>query len=327
MTERLNADDYINYLSFVASVKDYTYNDFKKKIEVIQEKQLSLFDTTTPQEERILNKIYEFEEKYFSDLTLMDCKKDLTSYREKVSNKWKTVYGEFYIEEKISFVDKNWRIIFIDELLGLGCCGGEEKIIGIAESVEDYDPTLLHEMIHGYEFMLEPYPCYHQYVLIKLYEKLSIQIPNLYKFFTWDLHINNTVNHSPLFLLKSLDLDIRLKLPYGTVYGYGREYVFRKFNPYAVKYRPLNSNEATKYYEFFGGSRFRTVDEARDFIQEYQRKRIKKAKSKMIGFFPELARPKPLEYSIYKMDKDNRYTNLIETIKDKDILDSCSMSN
>jgi hypothetical protein len=326
MIKPISFDEILNYLKYVDSIKRYQNTYTINNDEVIQAEQLSLFDTSMPEEERILNKIYEFEEIYFADLTLKDYKKDLTSYRKKVFKKWKTAYEDFFLDEKISFVDNKWRITFIDELLAYGFCSGKERIIGIAESMKDNVPNLVHEMIHGYESMLEPYAGYHQFVLIKLYEKLSVQITNLNKIIEWDMHTKNTVNHSPLFLLKSLDLDIRLKEPLGTVYCYDREYEFKRFNSYAVKYRLLNSNPPRKYNEFYGQLRFPTVVKAKEFIVRYQRKRIKKAIPKMIGFFPELSRPKPMEYSIFKIDKNNRYTILIETIRDEEVLDSLSIS-
>jgi len=206
-----------------------------------------------------------------------------------------------------------------------GACDGKERLILIAKHLKDRDLILLHEMIHGYEFMLEPYLCYHQFVLIKLYEKLLLQIPNLNKIIAWDMHNENTVYHSPLFLLKSLDLDIRLKQPIGTVYNYHRQYVFKKFNPYAVKYRLLNANPPRKYRELKRQLRFSTVAEAKEFIVSYQRERMQKAVPKMIGFFPELLRPKPREYSIFKTD-NNKYTILIKTIRDEEVLDSSSIS-
>ena len=39
----------------------------------------------------------------------------------------------------------------------------------------------------------------------------------------------NRTAHSILFMLKALDLDLRLKKPFGTVYGYGREKVYAGF--------------------------------------------------------------------------------------------------
>jgi len=47
------------------------------------------------------------------------------------------------------------------------------------------------------------------------------KIPKLEEMILIDIHIGNYV-HSPFFMLKSLDLDLRLKKPLGTIYSYGR---------------------------------------------------------------------------------------------------------
>lgn len=305
--------------------KDITDNN-----DEMHQEHISLFVSTAPEEERLLNKIYEFEEKYFTDLTLKDYEKDLAGYRKKLIVKWETDNGDLLVNENMSFIDNKWKVKLMRSLVYLegyyGFCNVKERLIAIAEPLKDHDPTLLHEMIHGYESMLEPYVGYHQFVLIKLYEKLLLQIPNLNKIIAWDMHNENTVYHSNLFLLKSLDLDIRLKQPFGTVYGYYREYEFRRFNPYAVKYRLLNANQPSKYNELQRQLRFPTVAEAKDFIVKYQTERMEKAIPKMVGFFPELWRPKPMEYYIFKRDTNNKYTNLIETIRDEEVLDSSSIS-
>ncbi len=304
--------------------KDITDNN-----DEMHQEHISLYVSTAPEEERLLNKIYEFEEEYFTDLTLKDYEKDLAGYRKKLIVKWETDNGDLLVNENMSFIDNKWKVKLMRSLVYLegyyGFCNGKERLIAIAEPLKDDDLTLLHEMIHGYESMLEPYIGYHQFALIKLHEKLSLQIPNLYKIIEWDMHTKNTVYHSPLFLLKSLDLDIRLKQPFGSVYCYGREYYFRTFNPYAAKYRLLNANPPSKYKELIRQLRFSTVAEAKDFIIRYQTERMEKAKPKMVGFFPELFQPKPIEYCIFKRDSNNRYTNLIETIRDEEVLDSLSI--
>jgi len=58
----------------------------------MHQEHFSWFESTTPEEERLLNKIYEFEEKYFTDLTLKDYEIDLTGFRNEVIGKWETTY-------------------------------------------------------------------------------------------------------------------------------------------------------------------------------------------------------------------------------------------
>lgn len=306
-------------------LNDTANDDFAVQNKEMRAEQLCLFKTTTPEEERILNKIYEFEEIYFGDLTLKDYKKELVGSRKKINGKWEITYEDLAVHQKVSFINNDWRVTFFGDPNydggRLGYCDEEKRLIGIARSQIDDDSNLLHEMIHGYEFMLKPYLEYHQYIMIKLYEKISLQIPNLDKIIKWDIHTDNLVYHSPLLLLKSLELDIKLQQPFGTVYCYGRERYFRQFAPYTVKYKLLNTNPTGKYKSLTRYWRFYTKAEARDFIVEYQKERMEKAKPKMVGFFPELFRPKPIEYGIFKIDSNGRYSKLIELFRDEDVLD------
>ena len=66
---------------------------------------------------------------------------------------------------------------------------------------------------------------YREYVTLRLYEKLCHKIPGLMTMITVDNHITRE-GHTPLFMLKSLDLDIRLGLELGTLYGHDRVDLF-----------------------------------------------------------------------------------------------------
>jgi hypothetical protein len=84
-------------------------------------------------------------------------------------------------------------------------------------------PVLLHEMIHAYEFQLSQPR--RELILVYLYGRLAKKLgePRLQAFI--DLHTHGALyvpDHSLLFLLKSLDLDVRLKKAFGTVAAYGR---------------------------------------------------------------------------------------------------------
>jgi len=305
--------------------------DIKDKSVEMHQGHFSWFESSTPEEERVLNKIYEFEEKYFSDLTLKDHKTDLSEYRDNVIGEKETTYRDMIVSENVSFIDNNWRVILMNTFMyvqgNYGFCDGKKRLIFIAEDLIDCDSNLLHEMIHGYEFMLEPYQCYHQFVLIKLYQKLSLQIPNLNKIIKWDMHPKNTVYHSPLFLLKSLDLDIRLKQPFGTVYSYNREYYFTKSNPYAVKYKIFNKFKSKRFQTLYIYDRCATIKEAKKSIKNHQQNRLqnfnteqeKVNNSRIKPFFKDMMYLPPIEYYIYKKDGKNKFTILIETISEKNI--------
>ncbi len=131
----------------------------------MHQQHFSWIESYTHEEERLLNKIYKFEEKYFSDLTLKDYKIDLTEYRNNVFGTSVTTYCDLLICKNVSFIDNNWKVKLLHSSMHSvgwhGSCNGKEQLILIAENHEDKEYTLLHEMIHGYEFMLVLYcsPC------------------------------------------------------------------------------------------------------------------------------------------------------------------------
>jgi len=80
-------------------------------------------------------------------------------------------------------------------------------------------------MIHAYEYMLPEN--YRQFLTIMLFDKLQKRIPRLLKKIKKDMHTLLQI-HEPLFLLKSFDLDLRLRKPLGTVYNYERTILHNK---------------------------------------------------------------------------------------------------
>lgn len=51
------------------------------------------------------------------------------------------------------------------------------------------------------------------------------KISNIKKHLIYNVHGDDII-HSPLFMIKSLELDLRLNYPLGKVYGYGKEEIF-----------------------------------------------------------------------------------------------------
>jgi len=84
--------------------------------------------------------------------------------------------------------------------------------------------TLLHEMIHAYNSQLMYVQA--EILLVRLYNKLKEKIKNLDPVITAWAHCENQQlqdeynDHAILFLLKSLDLDLRLNLPMGAIIGF-----------------------------------------------------------------------------------------------------------
>lgn len=107
----------------------------------------------------------------------------------------------------------------------------KEQVLCISNKYLDEDRIILHEMIHLHEFVLNVLPSfYHDTVLWTLYTDLRKrkEIKNkLDKIISGCAHIlseqkiyNQGGSHDTLFLLKSLDLDIKMGYSLGTVGGY-----------------------------------------------------------------------------------------------------------
>lgn len=76
-------------------------------------------------------------------------------------------------------------------------------------------------MIHVYELILKSYQL-DDFVLLKLYDELLPKVKNLKNLINLDKHIAFK-EHSLLFILKSIKLDLELGYNLGTIYAYGRE--------------------------------------------------------------------------------------------------------
>ncbi|MCD8366543.1 MAG: hypothetical protein LUC48_00735 [Clostridiales bacterium] len=111
----------------------------------------------------------------------------------------------------------------------LGGFNSKEQSVRIDPDYLRDEPTILHEMIHLHEFVLNELPMfYHDAYFYCLYKSLKNKIADL------DVRIEDHGHwlnqeqlrmhggeHDILFLLKSFDLDLRKGYKLGTVFGYG----------------------------------------------------------------------------------------------------------
>ena len=129
-----------------------------------------------------------------------------------------------------------------------------ERTVTISPAYEDNDDILLHEMIHVFEALYDYegkedeykihspvygliensiYPFMRDVLFISLYNDVKKKIPELDDLILWHTNIHDGINitemggnHDVLFLLKSLDLDLRLGYKLGTICSYGRAEMF-----------------------------------------------------------------------------------------------------
>jgi len=182
---------------------------------------INWYQNATREEHKLKDLMLHFQNKYFSDMTYNKIDKRLTKCM--VDGK------EMYSTPDIFICLGEWKIVIKNLRKSGGLCNKKKNLILIKKSKSEKDKinTLLHEMIHAYEFILEEYPInLREMLILKLYSKLKNQIKNLNSFIYLDNHFELQV-HSILFLLKSLDLDLRLKYSLGTIYAYGRTDFFK----------------------------------------------------------------------------------------------------
>lgn len=170
-----------------------------------------LHSTASPEERMIWGRAKELEEEFFGDMMLADVESELNiDYQQvNITISWK------------------WRFLVQDLKNGvLGACEYDDRCIIIGSTCANDDYILLHEMIHAYEGMLGQgwTKIYQQVLTLLLYEKLKDRFSDLLSIVKAAAKTDQAERtgfvHSPLFLLKSLDLDDRLGLPWGTIHGY-----------------------------------------------------------------------------------------------------------
>lgn len=173
-----------------------------------------------------------YEDQYFADLTFQkkSILNQVTKAYYKRGKKWVACTHDMSGDNPAAFMlCHDWLIVYNskkykigDNILGM--CDGKNKTIIIRkdESKIDEKNIILHEMIHAYESIL--FPSFREFLILYLYDLLikKLGYKKLWKYIRTDNHVLYRV-HSPLFLLKSLELDLKLKYPLGTIYGYGRE--------------------------------------------------------------------------------------------------------
>lgn len=104
----------------------------------------------------------------------------------------------------------------------------EDKLIVIGKSAINDNSVILHEMLHAHEqILLSIDHVVRDTLILELYKKLKIQIEKLDDIILFHSNIQHSVElsemggeHSLLFMLKSLDIDLRCGYELFTVFGY-----------------------------------------------------------------------------------------------------------
>ena len=179
---------------------------------------LEYWNSLNDQDRALIETMSEYEHEYFGDMTL----KTLSDINSDVFDSLEFGIG-------INLDDS-----FEAHISDLKDCAGvytptTNKII-IATDYKSDKSIILHEMTHYYVYKLEQlWSCYTEWLLLRLYNKLSEAIPDLDSRIMghmarlhYDAEQNTHGAHGILFFLKSYDLDIRCGYELGTVCGYER---------------------------------------------------------------------------------------------------------
>lgn len=138
---------------------------------------------------------------------------------------------EIPIPEELEYFSYGFFDFHVAKIDGgsLGCFNSKEQSMTIDPDHLHDEPTILHEMIHLHEFVLNELPMfYHDAYFYCLYKSLKNQIADLDDRIEAHGHLLNEQQlysqgglHDILFLLKSFDLDLKKGYKLGTVFGYG----------------------------------------------------------------------------------------------------------
>ena len=131
--------------------------------------------------------------------------------------------------EYFSYEFFRFKVEALEENQG-GYFNHENHTLCISNKELENDNTILHELIHLHECVINELPLYfHDIVYWSIYKDLKSKIHDLDEIITATAHLLNESSiysegglHDILFLLKSFDLDIKMKYPLGTVFAYGK---------------------------------------------------------------------------------------------------------
>jgi hypothetical protein len=198
--------------------------------------------TATEVDHMLAQKAKEFENIYFSDMTFKPGTfiHDYFIHEPGLDQDGYEVDTGLDIETLgISIASYRFRVSRLRK--SEGWCDSRKRMITVSSKSFEDDSALLHEMIHAYEDCL--YRRDEAFLIRQslrdllthfMYKSLSKDVINLDEVIHEFIHIRpfdgkvgNGGFHSLLFLLKSLDLDLRLEKKIGTVFGYGlNKYIY-----------------------------------------------------------------------------------------------------
>ena len=186
----------------------------------------------TKEEETLINLIEKngelFEDMLFSKDTISHTYIAVKSSYNNVDT-W--VDDEIAIPDQLAYFSYTFFDFHVQKIDdgSIGCFNMQEQSITIDPGYLHDESTILHEMIHLHEYVLNELPLfYHDAYFYCLYKSLQSKIVDLDERIEAHGHLLNEQQlysrgglHDILFLLKSFDLDLKMGYKLGSVMGYG----------------------------------------------------------------------------------------------------------
>lgn len=176
--------------------------------------------------DNLMLKLTEFDELYFEDMLLYP-----NSFMGKYINPKMTRLGTLLESNNISIIIEDQLKYEVDAYFD-----EEEFAIYITTSNAADETTLLHEMIHAHEILLSKMSStLRDSFVIELYKHLKTRISMLDELILFHSYLDNiikmkeiSVEHSLLFFLKSLDLDLKTNKELLTTFGYNYKDAYKE---------------------------------------------------------------------------------------------------
>ena len=195
--------------------------------------------SASPEELQLVDTVFDYED-LFDDMLFKPgtATYDLIRCKSKLQGSDEWIDADISIPEELSLFSPEYLHYKVEKCNNLlGFYDHEKQLICVSPDQIQNASTILHEMTHVHEFLINDLPLYfHDMVFWALYKDLKFRIPKLDQVISEHAHILNESNlylsgglHDILFLLKTFDLDIRMDYPLGTVFGYGRSDVFKAY--------------------------------------------------------------------------------------------------
>ena len=224
-----------------SSEKGVTMTDFREKYLERRAMWLDWYgNKATPAQKKLFDLILDYSDEYFSDFRF----ESGSVINDFVQVEGTDDNGDSYTEimdgpdelrhfNNIILKSFQYEVAPLEEGTE-GCINPADwRVTVIPQMVNDDEgkPSILHEIIHMYEVVINELPrFYHDILLVCLYRNLREKVPDLDDRILSHTHVyvGNEITllggeHDILFFLKSIDLDLRCGYKLGTVCGYGRD--------------------------------------------------------------------------------------------------------